>query len=116
MTMTTEEQQTLRDALEQRARELGARQARLEAHLHHKNGPAPADFEEQATARENDEVLEALDEAGRQELELIGNALEAMDAGTYGRCIECNKAIPFGRLEVLPFSPMCVKCAAAHER
>ena len=115
MTMTADELQTLRDELDRRARELGVRHARLEAHLHHKNGPAPADFEEQATERENDEVLEALDDAALQELTLIGDAIAAMDAGTYGRCVECGKAIPFGRLQVLPFTPVCVKCAAELE-
>ncbi len=39
-------------------------------------------------------------------------ALESIDAGTYGTCESCGKAIPVERLEVLPYSTLCVECAA----
>lgn len=38
-------------------------------------------------------------------------ALERIDAGTYGTCESCGKAIPVERLEVLPYSTLCVECA-----
>lgn len=38
-------------------------------------------------------------------------ALEQIDAGTYGSCESCGKAIPVERLEVLPYSTLCVECA-----
>ncbi|MFP3881008.1 MAG: TraR/DksA family transcriptional regulator [Actinomycetota bacterium] len=38
-------------------------------------------------------------------------ALEQIDAGTYGTCESCGKAIPVERLEVLPYSTLCVECA-----
>lgn len=38
-------------------------------------------------------------------------ALEEIDAGTYGTCEACGKAIPVERLEVLPYSTLCVECA-----
>jgi DnaK suppressor protein len=45
-------------------------------------------------------------------LEQISAALNRVDAGTYGDCQECGKAIPAERLEVLPYTPHCVTCAA----
>jgi DnaK suppressor protein len=39
-------------------------------------------------------------------------ALERIDAGTYGICESCGSAIPVERLEVLPYSTLCVECAA----
>lgn len=39
-------------------------------------------------------------------------ALERIDAGTYGTCESCGTAIPVERLEVLPYSTLCVECAA----
>lgn len=39
-------------------------------------------------------------------------ALEQIDAGTYGTCESCGQAIPVERLEVLPYSTLCVECAA----
>lgn len=38
-------------------------------------------------------------------------ALERIDDGTYGTCESCGKAIPVERLEVLPYSTLCVECA-----
>ena len=39
-------------------------------------------------------------------------ALERIAAGTYGICESCGKSIPLERLEVLPYSTLCVECAA----
>jgi DnaK suppressor protein len=37
-------------------------------------------------------------------------ALEAIEAGTYGICVECGAEIPEGRLRALPDSVRCVPC------
>jgi RNA polymerase-binding transcription factor DksA len=42
-------------------------------------------------------------------------ALERLDAGTFGRCVECGMEIPAERLDDLPYTPYCVVCEAAHE-
>lgn len=39
-------------------------------------------------------------------------ALEAIEEGTYGTCVRCGDEIPEGRLEIMPESRLCVKCAA----
>lgn len=66
---------------------------------------------EQATERENDEVLESLGVASEDELSKINTALKRMDAGKYFTCSVCGKQIPPERLELLPFSNTCVNCA-----
>jgi len=45
-------------------------------------------------------------------LSKVNRALERVDAGTYGMCEVCGKAIPVERLEVLPYSTLCVECAS----
>ncbi|HEU4698657.1 MAG TPA: TraR/DksA C4-type zinc finger protein [Gemmatimonadales bacterium] len=45
----------------------------------------------------------------------IHDALERWAAGTYGRCLECRKPIPFARLEVMPETPTCIECSWSHE-
>ncbi len=48
-------------------------------------------------------------------LDLIGkidHALARIDAGEYGICESCGKAIPIERLDVLPYSTLCVDDAA----
>lgn len=66
---------------------------------------------EQATERENDEVLESLAEASEQELVMINSALQRIESGQYFECSVCGKDIPPSRLELLPFTTTCVNCA-----
>jgi DnaK suppressor protein len=42
----------------------------------------------------------------------VNRALEKVQAGTYGTCESCGKAIPVERLDVLPYSTLCVECAS----
>lgn len=44
-------------------------------------------------------------------LEQIEAALERIEGGAYGVCIGCDAKIPKTRLNVLPHTPYCVKCA-----
>ena len=45
-------------------------------------------------------------------LSKVDRALQRVDAGTYGICESCGASIPVERLDVLPYSTMCVECAA----
>lgn len=45
-------------------------------------------------------------------LEQIEAALDRIENGVYGECEECGGRIPKARLEVLPDTPYCVKCAS----
>jgi len=44
----------------------------------------------------------------------VDEALGRINAGSYGRCTQCTKAIPVARLEALPYTKLCVTCAANH--
>jgi RNA polymerase-binding protein DksA len=66
---------------------------------------------EQATERENDEVLETLGNSSEHELEMIDAALKRIESGDYFNCGLCGEEIPVSRLELLPFSSRCVDCA-----
>lgn len=51
-------------------------------------------------------------EQARTRLEQIDEALERMDEGTYGVCVECGQEIAPARLEARPLSIRCVECAS----
>ena len=70
-----------------------------------------ADWSEQASERENDEVLESLGNTSEQELSMIKFALIRIDEGNYFQCAECGEQIPSARLDLLPFAAHCVDCA-----
>lgn len=67
------------------------------------NGP-PADAEPH--------LVEAFVTAGNM-LSEIDTALAKLDRGGYGTCERCERAIPSVRLEALPHTRYCVKCAGA---
>jgi RNA polymerase-binding transcription factor DksA len=73
--------------------------------------PEDDDFEEQAADLDDDAVLESLSHAGRTEVHLIEAALKRIEEGTYGKCIDCGKAIAKRRLEALPEAERCLSCA-----
>ena len=45
----------------------------------------------------------------------IDAALERIEDGVYGSCIECEARIPKTRLNAIPYTPYCVKCAGKLE-
>jgi DnaK suppressor protein len=45
----------------------------------------------------------------------IEAALERIEAGDYGDCEECGTKIPKTRLEAIPYTSLCVKCASKME-
>ena len=55
--------------------------------------------------------LTGLADAAASELQQVDDALDRVDAGTYGICANCGRPIPAGRLEVRPFAVHCVACA-----
>lgn len=72
------------------------------------------DFEEMATEREGDEVLEDLGASAQHELRMIEAALKRIAAGEYGTCTRCGEPIGEERLDLLPATPFCAVCAARH--
>lgn len=50
----------------------------------------------------------ALTQFKEEELDDTKAALAAIEAGTYGKCTECGKEIPFERLEAIPTALTCI--------
>lgn len=99
---------TRKATLEKRLVELGARLEAIEEELDsHQN----RDWEELATEREGDEVLEATGNAGKSEITQIRAALERIKDGSYGTCVRCGETIAEARLDLLPWTPLCRSCA-----
>jgi len=44
-------------------------------------------------------------------LGMIETALQRIEEGAYGQCEECGGVIPKTRLNAIPYTPVCVKCA-----
>ena len=44
-------------------------------------------------------------------LEMIEGALERIEDGVYGSCVECDGRVTKTRLKAIPYTPFCIKCA-----
>lgn len=111
-TNTDETLRSIRAGLLAREAELRDRQRRVQADLRRDVNPLPRDAPDAAIVVENDEILQAVDEAARVELAHIEAALERLEAGTYGLCEDCGAQIEPDRLRVVPYAVHCRHCVA----
>lgn len=98
----------LKSTLTKRLDELRNRLVRIEAEL---DVPGNPDWEDRASEREGNEVLEAIGQSGLEEMRMIEAALDRLEHGTYGACAKCGNAIAEERLAALPVTPFCAACA-----
>ena len=89
------------------------RHDKIKAHLHNTDREVPADWQEAAQLKENDEVLEALEDAGLDRIAALQNALRRIETGDYATCVRCGDDINPRRLAAIPVTPLCVQCAAS---
>lgn len=71
----------------------------------------PKDWEDRASERQGDEVLETRGAHDATEIRQIDAALVRVDEGTYGECVKCGSDISSERLAALPATPFCKDCA-----
>jgi RNA polymerase-binding transcription factor DksA len=79
------------------------------------NNPAPLHPAEVGTHSFEQEFTLNLLSSDGDRLEQIEAALEKIADGSYGSCDECGGRIPKARLELIPDTPYCVKCASKLE-
>ena len=97
-----------RDVLEKRLAELQDRLHEIDEAL---DSHQSKDWEELATEREGDEVLEQMGSSGKLEITKIKAALVRVDEGEFGYCVSCGDEISSERLDVVPHTPFCRVCA-----
>ena len=62
------------------------------------------------------EINMILNDRERTKLMAIEDALARLGEGSYGECEECGEDIGVGRLKVMPFTRLCVRCQEELER
>ena len=118
--MLNEEQKaTLAAALRQRRMELLARideEASLEAAQEERQGRAEVgDYGDEDAGAEFMRTERSLLELHRDDLRSVDAALGRLDAGSYGRCVDCGGFIGAERLQARPAALRCEPCQELQE-
>ena len=105
--------QDTRQVLQEELDRLRDQIAKLELALEDRpdNGPGQGD-----PAATRWEINLALLEQSRKRAQEIEQALSRVKRGEYGICRECGEPIHPDRLEVLPGTKLCIRCARAGAR
>ena len=88
----------------------------LEDLAHVKNFSGTGDAADAAFDSAGEELSSQLAELESRELAQIERAIRQLKKGTYGQCEGCQTKIPVARLNVLPYSTLCIKCQREAER
>ena len=110
--MGTNWPESLRAQLETKRDELTSRLDRITANVRRS---LDSDSEERAKELADSEVVDALGNEARDELQKISLALSRMESGDFGLCTECGTRIPTERIEVYPYAEQCIDCAELSE-
>jgi DnaK suppressor protein len=104
-----ERYELLKGMLEDRRREIHEKLRSLREQIP-VDAPDVKDTEEQSVDDFVQEVDLALMQMKSETLKKIDQAISRLEAGTYGRCQECDAEIPPARLRALPFAALCREC------
>ena len=80
------------------------------------SGSADQHLADTATETVEREIGNTLEEHDVRLLDAIDAALARIEAGTYGKCVNCGAPIPEERLEAIPWATLCLDCTRKEER
>ena len=103
--------EAVRARLLKRREELQMRASRASADLRHESDPLSADFAEQVTQRESDDVLGAIRSPRSRSCAWLQAALRRLEEGRYTTCAVCGEPIEEERLQAVPYADRCRTCA-----
>ena len=73
----------------------------------------PADMAANAYTKE---LLISMSANDRKLIQLIDEALERVEGGEYGECVNCGEPVAEKRLDAVPWTRYCLKCQDMQER
>lgn len=105
-----------RDKLLDRRESLVGQVQQAELYSRERDAEATQDPADMAANAYTKELLVSMSDNDRQLLNLIDEALERIEEGSYGRCVRCGEVLPEKRLDAVPWARHCVRCQDLQER
>jgi DnaK suppressor protein len=100
----------------EKERELSARTSQLTQEARDQTASDVGDYVDAATADEAASEATYVDEVESHILVEVRQALQRIEDGTYGKCIECGRPIGQARLEAVPWTPYCKEDQERHDQ
>ena len=107
---------TYQDKLLARREALVGQVQAAEAYSRERDAEATQDPADMAANAYTKELLMSMSTNDRQLLDSIDAALERIDDGDYGKCVNCGQPIQEKRLEAVPWARHCIRCQDLIER
>ena len=105
-----------RRLLEQKKSELSMELAKARSAEEETNEESTQDIADKAVSSYTREFLYSLTDGERTVLLQIDEALNRIDDGAYGYCLNCNVQLSDKRLSAVPWTPYCVDCQELSEK
>ena len=105
-----------RDKLVDRRESLVGQVQEAERYSRERDSEATQDPADMAANAYTKELMVSMSDNDRQLLKMIDEAVERMEAGTYGKCIRCENVLPEKRLEAVPWARFCLPCQDLQEK
>jgi len=90
--------------------------ARSEQDGREADGEVTQDLADRAANSYTKEFLFHQSNDNRRILQLISDALNRVDNGSYGHCVECQQDVQKKRLEAVPWARHCIECQEKQEK
>ena len=107
---------TYRDRLLERRESLLSQLTEAEMSSRERDLEATQDPADMAANAYTKELLISMSDNDRRLLELIDEALERVESGDYGECVNFNEPIQEKRLNAVPWARYCLRCQDMKEQ
>lgn len=105
-----------RDRLLERRESLVSQVAEAEMSSRERDLESTQDPADMAANAYTKELLISMSANDRKLLQLIDEALERVEDGEYGECVNCGEPVQEKRLDAVPWARYCLKCQDLQER
>jgi RNA polymerase-binding transcription factor len=114
--MTDDEIQEYKTKLLKKKEEILSEMQKLHSNTSSEKDEGQEDLADRAAQAYQSEYLSYLNDTEQLILQLIEEALERVDSGTYGFCIACSGKIQKKRLDAVPWARHCIHCQELQEQ
>jgi DnaK suppressor protein len=108
--------QRFKQRLLARERELIDDIARFENEARESRAAEVEDPIDQVTSSENKAASFQESTLAAETLKQVRDALQRIDDGSYGKCIDCDRPIEPARIEAIPWTPYCLADQQKHDK